>query len=504
MGPLSDSVPQDGLTLLEPALRAARGFGGEVYVVTDGEVHDAALLQPGLLGNLRLVVLPRNPIPGAALTHVAMPRTIANGDSVPLTVEITTWGALDTDAARIEILTGDRRVVVQSVSLPAAPATAVRELFIPSAALGPGEHVLVINLLVSGDVEHRDDTRVRIISVLVDPPAVLVADPATRDARALYETLAVVGGLPLRAFAHVAADRWIDMATARAVGESEIRRAVGGAALLVISGGVDAVGSAAGGIPTWRWRTEPTGTAEGDWYVVSRLAPSPLAGLLGRVEWDSVPPLTGLWVTDLVEGDVALAAQLARRGAPQPLVVMADVAGRRLETLGEGFSRWVLRGGASAEAFRTLVAAGTDWLLQSGRAGRRPVLDVTRTVQRGVPVSFRWVGDPSPDSLAVRLSSGTVERDIVLRFATDGTADTLLPTGTYRWEAGQLGIAGWFAVEEYSDEFVPAPVALAEPVGSTLGDFRARSYLRERWWVFLLAIIALVMEWAWRQRRGLP
>ncbi len=504
VGSIGDTDPQDGATLLEPALRAARGFDGAVYVVTDGEVRDAALLRPSLLANVHLVVVPRTPIPGAALSRVVAPGTVASGDSIPVRTEITTWGSLDADSARVEILTDDRRLAVQTVSLPPAPATVSRDLLLPSAALGAGEHVLTVQVLVDGDAEHRDNVRVRIVSVADDPPALLVADPATRDARALYETLTAVSGMPLRGITRIAADRWIDMATARAVTEGEVRRVISGAALLVICGSADRAGRPASPVPTWWWRQEPAGMIEGDWYVVSRLDPSPLAGLLAQVQWDSVPPLTGLWMADSLEGVVALGVQLARRGTPRPLVVIADGADRRLETLGSGFSRWVLRGGASAEAFRTLVAAGTDWLLQSGQADRPTVLRAARSVQRGLPVTFRWVDDSIPDSVMVRLSSGTDERDVVLHFAADGTAETLLSDGIYRWTTGQPGLTGRFVVEAYSDEFVPSPVVLPEPMGGAVPPSRAVSYLRERWWVFLLAIGALVIEWAWRQRGGLP
>ncbi|MEE8117687.1 MAG: hypothetical protein V3T28_11305, partial [Gemmatimonadales bacterium] len=58
-------------------------------------------------------------------------------------------------------------------------------------------------------------------------------------------------------------------------------------------------------------------------------------------------------------------------------------------------------------------------------------------------------------------------------------------------------------VESYSPEFHPGPVTAM----SSAGSGRARSFLvgaRDRWWLFVVVIAALVGEWAWRTRQGLP
>jgi hypothetical protein len=186
------------------------------------------------------------------------------------------------------------------------------------------------------------------------------------------------------------------------------------------------------------------------------------------------------------------------------VLTITNDGGPRLETLATGFHRWALRGGASAEAFRALVASGIDWLLRSERAGSASPLEVSRTVPRGLPVTFRWVAASPPDSLRVRLDDGTATWTTLLHLGPDGSAELTLEPGIYRWTAEPPGLSGVAAVEAYSDEFVPAPVALPEGTGGTRAGTGATQYLRERWWVFLLAIVALVMEWAWRQRRGLP
>ena len=62
---------------------------------------------------------------------------------------------------------------------------------------------------------------------------------------------------------------------------------------------------------------------------------------------------------------------------------------------------------------------------------------------------------------------------------------------------------GVVAVEAYSDEWQPR----APTIGSQPGEATARLAsvgLRDRWWLFVIAIAALATEWAMRRRQGLP
>jgi len=55
----------------------------------------------------------------------------------------------------------------------------------------------------------------------------------------------------------------------------------------------------------------------------------------------------------------------------------------------------------------------------------------------------------------------------------------------------------------YSEEWRPgAPVLVAQP-GEAQGRV-ASIGLRDRWWLFVVAIAAFAAEWAWRRRQGLP
>jgi len=59
------------------------------------------------------------------------------------------------------------------------------------------------------------------------------------------------------------------------------------------------------------------------------------------------------------------------------------------------------------------------------------------------------------------------------------------------------------AVETYSDEWRPRAPSLTAQAGEPTARM-ATIGLRDRWWLFVIAIAALATEWAWRRRQGLP
>src|SRR5205823_10343030 len=131
------------------------------------------------------------------------------------------------------------------------------------------------------------------------------------------------------------------------------------------------------GRATLVWSTEGQ---IGDWYV-ERPPASPLAGTLSGIVWDSLPPATAAVPTGRDSNvTVALNARLARRGVARPIVTLDDRRGERTATVtAAGLWRWAFRGGASEEAYRSLVAGLVDWLLGDGGAGSR---------ERAVPVTL--------------------------------------------------------------------------------------------------------------------
>jgi hypothetical protein len=296
---------------------------------------------------------------------------------------------------------------------------------------------------------------------------------------------------------------WRDAATVTAVAADRVRQRARAARLVVLQGtpAMSAYGSP--GQSRWRWRgaASDSSATEGEWYASPLNTASPLEAALAGVVWDSLPPLNAVIVADPGRGEWrAIGARRQGRGVPRPIFVgRVERGARTIETLGSGMWRWAFRGGVAGDAFRVTVAAALDWLLPE-RGAERGNLVASRVVERGMPIEFRWREGAPPDSVVVAFE-GAASRADTIRFAPDGTSLVTLPPGIYRWYAA--GSEGTVAVEPFSREYLPQPVAAL--AGAEAGDGRpvARP-LRGAWWPFALALAALFAEWAWRQWQGLP
>jgi hypothetical protein len=508
LAPFDTMPPLDGSSRVRDALEASVGRTGPVFVVSDGEVQDGAVLPPGLMHAVTVVSLPRDTVPNAALLDVAVDRQVQEGDSIRIGLVVGTWGVLDTAGASIELLAGDRPLVRRRIALPRSPGTARRTVTIPPDLLGSGTHVVSARLITPGDAEARDDVRRRVVHVTSQPAIVVVVDPADVEGRFLMHEIREVASTTVRGFARIGADAWLDMTNLAPTDAAAVRRAARAARLVVLRG-ADRIGAGDGAAAVWQWPAASDGASEffaGDWYVTREVPASPLAGRLAAATWDSVPPLTG--IVPFVAGGtewVAITGRRARRGVDRPILVGRDSSGtRRLTTAGLGLWRWVLRGGAARETYRAVVAAGTDWLLRTGTVQARAPLTAEAVAQRGEPVVFRWTGEDIPDSTVVSLAGADSTVSVTLRYDPRGTAMVLLEPGVYRWDApGVQNASGIAVVEEYSDEYHPRGVTL----GAGLGESRLHLMMRrarEAWWLFLIAMAAFITEWGWRQRRGLP
>src|SRR5205807_4323832 len=188
------------------------------------------------------------------------------------------------------------------------------------------------------------------------------------------------------------------------------------------------------------------------------------------------------------------------------MVVLSECAGaRRAVIAAGGLYRWAFRGGASAEAYRALVAGLVDWLLEQGAGSRQRFAPVTYETPNGIPLQWRWTGKGEPSDVVVSLAADPGHRIDTLRFDAGGRAELRLPPGVYRYAAsdGRGAERGVVAVETYSDEWRPA-VPMLVPQSGTPGVRLTSVALRGRWGLFVVVMAAVVAEWAWRRREGLP
>lgn len=500
--PFDSAAPADGRSRVGDVLRVAAARGGPAIVVTDGELDDFATLPLELRERARFVFVPRATTAGLAVTEVAVPERVLADDSIPITVEVATWGDLADSVGDLTIREGARTILRRTIALPPAPGRGRRTAVLPAGVLGSGTHVLEIAVRAAGDPTTRDDVRLRIVEVTDLPAAVLVARPLDWEARFLARELADVVPGGVQAFGDLGSGRWVDLRTQRRVSGGRVEAAVRGASVVLTRG---AVPGTDGVRRVWRWPSAANAGLEGDWYVASDLPASALVPRLGSLAWDSLPPVVGVLPHEMAGWQAVLTARLGRRGAQRVVLAMRDSAGHReLLTAAGGFWRWAFRGGSAREAYRALLAAGVEWLMAGSQRGVASGVQAEPIVPRGIPVTFRWTsGEVPEDSVTVELTGqdSTIRRQVV--FGADRTTSVALEPGVYRWRVRHpVRSEGTVAVEAYSPEFVPRTPVEQEARPATVQT--ARVGLRELWWAFGIAMLALVIEWAVRVRRGLP
>ena len=501
--PSPDSTPTRGRSLLAPALLAASASDRPLIVVTDGEIDDVREIPPDLLTRSSIRLLQRAPQPDLAVTRVAGPSRVSEGDSIPLEIDIQPTGGHVAESVKVEVLSGTKRLALRTVRLRGEIGGRAR-IVVPSGSLPSGGHLLRVTLAGGGDAEPRTDARLHLVTVAPTPGVVFLAAPADWDSRFFYRTLREVGQLPLRGYLRLDGDRWRSMNDLRPVPRDVVRRAARRADLLILKGGATdlAEGSTARGV--WSWPSGENGETQvpGDWYL-SQADASPVAGAFLGQPVDSFPP--AFLLTPMESGPrdwVALYAQLGRRGPQRPAVFgRQEGRVRRVTVAVEGLWRWPFRGGSSEQSYRSWVAATTSWLLGGVDSARGVARPVQAVVQNGRPVMFEWLGPGSAIPQAVLLSTSAGQRTDTLRFAGDGRAPVWLHPGQYRYQLSGGGV-GTLAMEQYSDELLPRPVGLTAHAGR---DARTstRSTARDWLWLFGVCILALSGEWLARRRLGL-
>lgn len=501
--------PRDGASLLAPALTAAAARGGPIVVVTDGAIQDADALPADLVARSRVVVVPRARPPSAFVASVAGPHQVSPGDTVTLHVTFGRAGMREPGAAasgaQLSVRADGRVLASRRVLLPDS-GTETTDLTLSGSRLpASGWSVLDVGIQWAGDSEPRDDSRGFPISVTSEPAAVVIGAPPDWDARFFARTLGDVARVPVRYYTQIAPGKWNEGVTLTPVSLEQVRRALAGARLVVEIGDPGRwpplpPAPAAPALVTWN----TTGDAAGDWYLTPA-GSSPVSGALALAPWDSLPPVLAAIPSLPDSGAIpVLDATLARRGQARPVVTVRETSrGRRAALNLAGLYRWDFRGGASQQAYRTLVAGLVDWLLGGGSGAAGWAHPDSLDVANGLPVPWRWTGPGAPKDLAVTLgggAAGTVTD--TLRFGGDGHAELLLAPGVYRYSLADGHGRGWFVVDRYSAEWHRGPTLEAQP-GRPVAD-RLIVDWRERWWLFALAIGAFAAEWVWRRRVGLP
>ena len=502
--------PAAGASHLAPALEAAAGRAGEVVVVTDGEIDDVAAIPADLLRRPRVIVQPRTPFFDAYVVSVEGTRHLTRADTIRLRVSYGTTGKRNggrgTSKATVALSVEGRRIASHAVPLPDS-GVLTTEITLPASHVPrPGWSVLEVRLDGVGDAERRDDSRQFVVDVSLEPAAVIFASPPDWETRFLARTLGDVARVPVKVFVETEAGRWRDGATLAPVASSVLTSAAANARLVIAMGEPARARAFTGGsrnaLLLW-----PTNGQPGDWYVERPLS-SPFTAALAGVNWDSLPPATAVVAQTHDSGPattVALVARLARRGQPRPIVTLEERNGERIATVrAAGLWRWAFRGGAAQEGYRSVVAALVDWLLRERGAGNRQrAAPVALEAPNGLPIVWRWTSPDTSRALAITLRSDDTTRTDTLRFDAGGRAELLLPPGVYRYALTGGPEQGVVAVETYSDEWLPHAPALRAQPGEATSRF-ASIGLRDRWWLFVIALAALATEWALRRRQGLP
>lgn len=505
-----------GVTRLGPALAAAQASGRPVIVVTDGEVEDAARLPPELLARTTVRRAPRDTLAlrDIEMTAVHGPDRLVTGDTARFEIDLRSTGFPLPHLVTVTLTEGTTRLLARRVTIDGGgTGRGVLQGVLP---LAPGTHLLTLSLTDTLDRETRNNTRWHLLAVRATPGIVLASSPTGWEGRFLSSAIRDVSALPTRGFQETAPGRWHRVDDFTEVTVRDVEAAVRRADLAVLVGsGAARLRGTEGARAVWRWGSEPNAdqaAIEGDWYL-GVAAPSPVAGALAGLIADSFPPATRLRpMTPAGEepgGWDGLTATLGRRGAVRSAMIgRLREGGRRDVTMGvDGLWRWAFRGGASQDAYRALVAAVVSWLVDAPDSARGAVTPVRPVVPRATPIVFQWhPGDSSTVAIleTVPLGEEGVRRAARIDTLTRdgrGQARLGLPVGAYRYRLASGG-AGTVAVEPYSSEWFPAPRTLDERPATLRADAIAAP-ARAHGWLVALAVLAFLLEWYLRRRRGL-
>ena len=491
--------PTDAASRLRTVADRASGTGHPVVVITDGELDDADALTTLPRGS-RAIVMPCRASPDLAIAGLDAPHSLLAGDTLSARMTLVSGGA-GSPAGRLELRLDDQSVAAQDV---AALAPYAEQTLTMRGIAGGVERGAVLRALFTSrtDAEPRNDTLALGVDLSRAPAAVFVSTSPDFDSREAIAALRGVTSLPTRAYYRVAPGVWRGDGELAPASEGDVRAAVRDAPIVVLHGDTALFGPPRAVSRGAMLLFAPPATDEGEWFASAAPA-SPLAPALAAIPFDSLPPLDvapalprGEW-----QGLVTTrgGAQNERRVA-----LVGWETPRRIAVLGaSGLWRWRFRGGQRADAYSALFGTLFDWLAQ-GRSDRRAVIPDGGVFRAGAPL--RWRRGAPADTVAgvvlVRRGAPARTDSMTLRF-TDGATvieSPPMPPGVYDIRAA--GGTSVLVVNASTEMLPRRPTVKSGVVGGTasLADAPAA---RDLGWLYVLAVLALCVEWFLRRRVGL-
>jgi hypothetical protein len=493
------AVPTDTRSSTREAVDRALAAGRPLRIVTDGELDD-----PDALANLpagsALDVIPRPAAPDAAVIGIDAPRAVVGADTVPIQVTVAA-GAAGAGAGSLVVMFDRRTLATAPLAAldPSAERIVSMRIVVPSEE---GDGLLRAIVTVPGDVEPRNDTLERPLEISPAAGAVFVSTSPDYDARYAIAVLRGAVSLPTRGFFRVAPGNWRVDGTLAPASETDVRRAVANAPLVVLHGDTALFGapraSTRGSLVLF---PSPLGDESGEYYATGA-PPSPLAAGLGAVPWDSLPPIESP-AANYPAGTYweGLETQRARR-FDRRVPVIGTLSGRRVVIVNAtGLWRWQFRGGVASDAYAALWGGIFDWL-SAERPDVRVALPVEGAVRAGEPIEWRRGSGTDSVVTVIVARRGTPAADTVaLHFGSGSTAESPpLARGVY--DVRTTGGASLLVVNP-SREWVPnrARVKAGAIGGGSVAGLATR--VRALWWVYLALVGALCGEWIVRRSLGL-
>ncbi len=493
-----DSVAADAASRVEGIVNRALGVGRPLVLFSDGEIDDPEILERVLAGS-RIEIAPPATGRDVAILGLDLPRSAVGGDTIEVVVRLSAGAA--GSSAGTATLTLDRapfdRIPFDSLA-PFAERDVRAKIRVP---LDGGEHrTLRASISAPGDATPRNDSLAAALDVASAPRAVFASTAPDQDARFALEVLRGTLAIAVRAYYRVAPGVWRQEPGFTPATEADVRAALAEAPIAIIHGDTALFG-APRALTTGALALLAPSAGDGDeWYAMAAPA-SPVAAALAGLPWDSLPPLA---VGAAPKGEwTALSAQRRRSARDEHALIAGSEQPRRIVVVsGSGYWRWRFRAGASTEAFSALWGGVFDWMAAGGddRRGAVPASAWTRAGEQIV-----WRRGARRDSIVtVTLrSSGDARVDtVVLRFPGSATVaeSPPLPIGEY-----DITVPGGRTrlVVSASREWLPRRPTVASGNKGTARPSGLAPRLRDVWWAYVIALVALCTEWLVRRSAGL-